>query len=82
MIQTEDLSKQFGDTWAVEANFIYLIPNEGKDTTILGGHAQESWNVGINLVWTPGRRWAGCDSQYYRPLFRVADNGVFMMDRD
>jgi hypothetical protein len=34
----------------------------------------------MSLVWYPGRRW-GQGDPYYRPLFRVADNGVFMMDR-
>jgi hypothetical protein len=68
------------DTWALETNFAYLIPNEGSGVSFDADHFQESWNVGINLVWYPGRLW-GKGDRYYRPLFRVADNGSFMMDR-
>jgi hypothetical protein len=67
-------------TWALETNFAYLIPNEGDALNFEADHVQESWNVGMNLVWYPGRHFGRGDS-YYRPLFRVADNGVFMMDR-
>jgi hypothetical protein len=65
--------------WALESNFAYLIPNEGAGAGPQAGHAQESWNLGISLVWYPGRLWGGGD-YYYRPLFRVADNGNFMID--
>lgn len=74
-----DLRLPLGATWALETNFAYLIPNEGTGTSFAADHFQESWNIGINLVWYPGRRWGGSDP-YYRPLFRVADNGLFMMD--
>jgi hypothetical protein len=66
-------------TWALETNFTYLIPNEGQGVGFAADHVQESWNVAMSLVWYPGRNWGQGDS-YYRPLFRVADNGVFMMD--
>jgi hypothetical protein len=38
---------------------------------------RESWNVGVSLVWTP---FGGCKrgTNYYRPLFNVADNGTFV----
>ncbi len=75
-----DLRLPLSDAWALETNFAYLIPNEGDAANFAADHFQESWNVGINLVWQPGRRW-GRGDPYYRPLFRVADNGVFMMDR-
>lgn len=65
--------------WALESSFAYLIPNEGAGQGFDAGHAQESWNIGISLVWYPGRLWGGGD-YYYRPLFRVADNGNFMID--
>jgi len=67
-------------TWALETNFSYLIPNEGQGSGFAADHVQESWNIAMSLVWYPGRRW-GQGDPYYRPLFRVADNGVFMMDR-
>ena len=69
------------DTWALETGFIYLAPKQGSGIGLDAGHAQEGWNLGINLVWVPGRAWGQADSRYSRPLFRVADNGVFMMDR-
>lgn len=75
-----DLRLPLSDTWALETNFAYLIPNEGSGVGFDADHFQESWNVGINLVWYPGRLW-GKGDRYYRPLFRVADNGSFMMDR-
>jgi hypothetical protein len=70
-----------GDAWALQTNLAYLIPKEGEGSGPNAGHAQESWNIGINLVWYPGRYLGHCEDSYYRPLFRVADNGVFMMDR-
>ncbi len=75
-----DARLPLGNAWALETNFAYLIPSEGDGTGFDAGHVQESWNVGINVVWFPGRRWVQGES-YYRPLFRVADNGVFMIDR-
>ena len=77
-----DARLPLSDTWAVEGGFIYLVPNQGTGIGLNGGHSQESWNLGINLVWTPGRCWSQPDSQYYRPLLPVAHNGVFMMDRN
>jgi hypothetical protein len=68
------------DVLSVEANVAYLIPEEGKGTGFNAGHNQESWNIGLGLVWYPGRRLVG-RNPYYRPLFRVADNGSFMVDR-
>jgi hypothetical protein len=68
------------ESLSMEANFAYLIPEQGKGTGFEAGHTQESWNIGIGLVWYPGRCMSALNS-YYRPLFRVADNGVFMMDR-
>jgi len=75
-----DVRLPLGTTWALESNFAYLIPNEGDAVNFEADHVQESWNIGVNLVWYPGRSLGRGDS-YYRPLFRVADNGVFMMDR-
>lgn len=66
--------------WALETNFAYLIPSDGTGTGFAGGHTQESWNLGISLVWYPGRLF-GRGDYYYRPLFRVADNGTFMVRR-
>jgi hypothetical protein len=76
-----DLRMPLSTEWGLESNFAYLIPNQGTGYSADAGHAQEAWNVGISLVWYPGRRIKSCSNPYYRPLFRVADNGMFMLDR-
>ncbi len=48
----------------------YLIPPRDASP----GYASEGWNIGLALVWTPGRKF-GLARDYYRPLFDVADNG-------
>lgn len=55
------------------ATTTYLLPHSGS----LAPYAQESWNLGLALVWTP-RRPFGCGRDYYRPLFDVADNGSLL----
>ena len=42
---------------------------------------RESWGLVIQLVWYPGQN-AKCQQQNpYRPMFNVADNSLFMVDR-
>ena len=63
--------------WAVRSEFAYLIPEESTNN---GGSLQESWNVGISLVWYPGGNAnVGCCSPS-RPFFRVANNGSMFVD--
>jgi hypothetical protein len=64
---------------AVEAGFTYLVPEEAKGPAA-AGNEEEAWNVGISLVWYPGCKTATSRS-YFAPLFNVADNGSFMVDR-
>jgi hypothetical protein len=66
------------ETLALQSNFTYLIPNEGGG---LNGNVEEAWNVTIGLVWYPGCRTA-TNRDYNRPLFNVANNGTFLVDRD
>ncbi|WP_146527962.1 DUF6666 family protein [Novipirellula artificiosorum] len=54
----------------------FLIPNEGSNS---GGNQEESWNISLGLIYRPGGP-MGC-GRYCRPLFDVADNGSFMVDR-
>ncbi len=72
-----DASIPLSDAWALEAEFIYLIPEEGSGSS---GSAEEAWNVAINFVWYPhcNARNTGCNPS--RPLFRVADNQNFIFD--
>ena len=73
-----DLRLPLSDSWAIESGFAYLVPEQAQTGLPGGGHEQESWNLGINLVW-----YRGCldECDYFRPLFNVADNGSFMVDR-
>lgn len=61
---------------AFQAGTAYLIPNEGMTA---GRNENESWNLSLGLVYRPGGRQAS--GRYCRPLFDVADNGTFMVDR-
>lgn len=72
-----DIQLPISGTWALRSSVNYLIPHEshGADAA-----EQESWNVGIQLVWFPGRCAAGVGCDPYRPLMNVADNGNFMVD--
>jgi hypothetical protein len=73
-----DLNLPIAERWAVRTDFAYLIPTEGNST---GGNAEESWNIGLSLVWYPGCRTAR-SQDYHRPLFDVGHNGSFMVDRE
>jgi hypothetical protein len=63
------LSKRF----AIDGGFNYFIPSDGAAN---GGLREETWNIGMNLVWYLGGT-AQCSTPY-RPLFNVADNGSLM----
>jgi hypothetical protein len=69
------------DRWWLEGSAWYLIPSEGTGNGFDAGHTQESWNIGINLVFSLDRLLGHGVNPYYRPLFNVADNGSFMFDR-
>lgn len=59
-------------------NATVLVPQQAPGTGFAAGHYQESWNLGISLVWTP---WCHGTTGYYAPLLNVADNGSFLVDR-
>ncbi len=61
---------------ALSTGATYLIPNEGKNNN---GFQEESWNLAIGLVYRPGGSMGA--GRYARPMFDVADNGTFMVDR-
>ena len=63
------------DHWALNGNFAYLIPEDNLNPA---GSINESWNVGMNLVWYPGGL-GNYRSRYHRPMFNVADNGSMFM---
>jgi hypothetical protein len=68
-----------GTNWALENNFVYLIPKESSTT---GGQRNESWSVVFSLVWYPGRESRCVYSHPYTPLFGVADNSTFLIRRE
>ncbi len=62
---------------AIDATATYLVPDEGTRNF---GHLEESWNVGLRLIWYP-RFCAQSDCRNLsRPLFNVANNGSFFID--
>lgn len=73
-----ELSVPLGTSWALENNFTFLLP---RDSASSGGQSDESWAVGIQLVWYPGRSAYGVRQSPFYPLFNVADNSVFLVDR-
>ncbi|MDF1842966.1 MAG: hypothetical protein P1U77_16145 [Rubripirellula sp.] len=61
---------------ALAGGVTYQIPGEGTSN---GGNEQEGWNLSLGVVFRPGgHNGAG---RYSRPLFDVADNGTFLVDR-
>lgn len=71
-----DLNIPISQHWAVESNFLFLLPDAQGDTT---RNQHETWNIGLNLVWYPRAHAGSAGKSYYRPLFNVADNGTFSM---
>ncbi len=72
-----DVSVPMSDCFALESSFNYIIPRG-----VGGGDVPpESWNLSMNLVWHPGGRTHQSYASAYRPLFNVADNGSFMVNR-
>lgn len=64
------------DSWGLRAGYTYLIPHEGGARN---GFEEEAWNVGISLVWRPNGGFTR--PTYFQPLFDVASNGTFLIDR-
>jgi hypothetical protein len=73
-----DVWVPLGESFAIENRINYMIPKQGSGMT---GQSRESWGMVIQLVWYPGLN-AKCQKQNpYRPIFNVADNSLFMIDR-
>lgn len=67
-----------GTSWALDNNFTCLFPKHGRST---GAAPEESWSVSIHLVWYAGRPARQAIRDPYHPLFYVADNSWFLVDR-
>jgi hypothetical protein len=72
-----DAYAPFNNRWSLQAGFNYLIPEQepGADAA-----REESWNVGINLVWHYGRTAKASLTNPHRPMFSTADNGWMFID--
>jgi len=72
-----EFNAPISNRWTLQSGFNYLITDEADG---LAGVQEESWNIGINLVWHLGKTArSGCRSPY-RPMFAVADNGWLFVD--
>ena len=71
-----DFMLPLNQCWSVRSNFLYAGPQD-DDTLNTPRFQTENWNVGISLVWTPCPRTLA-STNYFRPLFNVADNGSFL----
>jgi len=70
------LTSAFRNRFAVQGGVTYLIPTESNRA---GGYENEAWSLSMGIVFRPGgKQGAG---RYCRPMFDVADNGTFMVDR-
>jgi hypothetical protein len=73
-----DLWVPLGKGFALENRINYMIPKQGRGET---AQTRESWGLLVQLVWYPGQN-AKCQQKNpYRPIFNVADNSLFMVDR-
>ena len=73
-----EVTVPLGTSWALENNFTYLLPKEGRGT---GAQQNESWSVMMQLVWYPGRHAECVRENPYHPLLGVADNSWFLVKR-
>jgi hypothetical protein len=75
-----------GGSWALQNDFAFLIPKQGRGATtdvngiMTGGQVRETWGVAMNLVWYPGRSARCVGESCYRPVLNVADNSQFMVN--
>ena len=72
-----DFQVPISDRLALRGAANYLIPNEAKGYE---GSREESWGLGVSLVWYPGCRARCVSTDLYAPLLRAADNSTFMVD--
>jgi len=62
---------------AFVGNVHYIAPSaEG-----VAAQEEEVWNISVGLEWTPGACANRCRVGQFRPLFRLADNGLFAVRR-
>ena len=67
-----------GKGFALQNEVNYLIPKQGRGDV---AEPRESWGFLVQLVWYPGQTAMCQHKNLYRPIFNVADNSLFMVDR-
>ena len=72
-----DFVAPLNNRWSIQTGFNYLIPDVADGAA---GAREESWNVGINLMWHFRRNAKQGQSNPHAPLFNVADNGSLFID--
>ena len=65
------------DSFSLQGDFSYIIPDHVPEGQIPG----ESANLAFSLVWHPGCHARDTFDSAYRPLFNVADNSSFIVNR-
>jgi hypothetical protein len=71
-----DIRLPMNCAWSFETNFLYVTARGDREAPI-PDFAEETWNVSLNVVWTPFAS-QGCGKNYSRPLLGVAHNGNFI----
>ena len=64
------------DSFSLEGEFAYVIPDEVPAGSIPG----ETANIAFSVVWHPGCHARDTFDSAYRPLFNVADNSSFIVN--
>lgn len=70
-----DFWTPLSEKFALSSSFVYVVPEYNSNPQ---GNIDETWNVGINLVWYP-MGLTNYRGRYHRPMFDVADNGTFFV---
>lgn len=72
-----DATVPLGTNWSLQNQITYRVANPKQPPEI----GDESWAVSIGLVWYPWRLSRNVYRDRDHPLFNVADNSVFLIDR-
>jgi hypothetical protein len=73
-----DIIAPLNNRWSLQTGFNYLITDAAEGPV---GAREESWNVGLNLVWHYGCMAKKGQINPHAPLFPVADNGWMFIDQ-
>ena len=72
-----DFYAPLNSRWSLQTGFNYLITDQAKGRVAAG---EESWNLGMNLVWHYGNTAKKARYNPFMPLFQTADNGWMFTD--